>query len=366
MPDIDIEAAIEARVGEVRTDSLDFSFGELISLYENNELVIRPDFQRYFRWTTEKESRLIESIVLGVPLPQIFTVETESGVLELIDGLQRISSIIHFIQYELIKSERVDAPLVLEGCDLVPELNGITFADLPVTLRLGLKRSKIRAIVVKRQSSKKLRYEMFKRLNTGGAPLSEQEIRNVSARMLGDDGNQFYDYLMERAKFPGFSTCVATLSEAAKERRADEELVLRFFALKNAADMFKGSVVDWLNDYMDSVLVGGRAFEYGRETQEFDRLFTFLSSVMGESAFVRFRGTTPIGGLAPAHFEAVSLGTWRVLDHVQAVTPERVRNAIIQAVQSDVFKDTVGPGSNALYKFRERPNVIEDALRGLM
>jgi hypothetical protein len=361
----DIEAAIEKRVGEVRTDSLDFSFGELISLFQNKELIIRPDFQRYFRWSVEQESRLIESVVLGVPLPQIFTVETEDGVLELIDGLQRISSIIHFIQFELIENERVEGPLELVGCDLIPELNGVTFDQLPVTLRLGIKRSKIRAVVVKRQSSKILRYEMFKRLNTGGSELSEQEVRNVSARMIGDEGNRFYDFLMGRAGFPAFSSCIATLSEGAKERRGDEELVLRFYALKNASDMFKGSVVDWLNDYMSDVLLGKRPFDYWQETADFELLFNFLNDVMGDTAFVRFRGTNPTGGLAPAHFEAVTLGTWRALHDILDIPRERVRITIIETVQSAPFKETVGPGSNALYKFRERPNVIEDALRGL-
>jgi hypothetical protein len=171
-----IEQRIDERIGEVRTDALDMSFGEIISLFSNKELVIQPEYQRLFRWSPEQRSRLIESILLGLPIPQIFVVENSDGVFELIDGLQRISSVIHFIDHKLLVTE--DEPLRLQGCDLVRELNGQRFEDLTLRLKLGLKRSTVRMVVITRQSQPMLRYEMFKRLNTGGSLLSPQEIRN--------------------------------------------------------------------------------------------------------------------------------------------------------------------------------------------
>src|SRR5437016_1519420 len=107
-----VDEAIERRIGEVRTDAFDITFGELISLYEAKEFEIRPEFQRLFRWTMEQRSRLIESVLLELPIPQIFVIETQKGVLELIDGLQRISSIIHFMQSDLLKIEDLE-PLTL-------------------------------------------------------------------------------------------------------------------------------------------------------------------------------------------------------------------------------------------------------------
>ena len=166
-------------LGEVRTESLDLSFGEIVNLHKAKELVIQPEYQRLFRWTTEQRSRLVESILLELPIPPIFLIENDDGVLELIDGLQRTSSVINFIESSLIELP----PLVLDGCDLIKELNTKSFLDLPMTLRMRVKRSSVRAIIIKRQSKPFLKYEMFKRLNTGGALLSPQEIRNCSSRM---------------------------------------------------------------------------------------------------------------------------------------------------------------------------------------
>ncbi|MFB8915378.1 DUF262 domain-containing protein [Xanthomonas phaseoli pv. phaseoli] len=70
---------------EIRTTAVDFSFGELLNLHNTKEIVIRPEYQRLFRWTIEQRSRLIESIVLGLPIPPIFLIEGQSGILELID-----------------------------------------------------------------------------------------------------------------------------------------------------------------------------------------------------------------------------------------------------------------------------------------
>jgi len=95
---ITIENVIDKKIGEVRTDALDLSFGEIANLYSSNELIIQPEYQRLFRWTLEQRSRIVESILLELPIPQIFVIENPSGVIELIDGLQRVSSVIQFIE----------------------------------------------------------------------------------------------------------------------------------------------------------------------------------------------------------------------------------------------------------------------------
>jgi uncharacterized protein with ParB-like and HNH nuclease domain len=103
-----IDERIDAKIGEVRTESIDLSFGEIINLYSQNELIIQPEYQRLFRWSNQQKSRLIESILLELPIPQIFTIENSDGVLELIDGLQRLSSIIQFIDANVLNFTDVD------------------------------------------------------------------------------------------------------------------------------------------------------------------------------------------------------------------------------------------------------------------
>jgi hypothetical protein len=314
----DLQEEIDSRIGEIRTDTLDISLGEILNLYQEKEFDIAPDFQRLFRWDWTQRSRLIESVLIEVPIPQIFVIEREDGVLELIDGLQRISSALQFIDSEVID----EPPLELQGCDLVPALNGLKFIDLPASLRLRLKRSTVRAIVIKKQSKTFLRYAMFKRLNTGGTELSDQEIRNCTSRMIGHRGVAFYEFLRECSQNTDYKKCIETLPESSCEKLTNEELVLRFLCLKNAREQFKKNVRDWLDDYMESVIFDKVEFDFVAEEAAFNRLFAFLNRVMGTASFVRFRDDRPVGALAPAHFEAVSLGVWLNIDALEKVDPE--------------------------------------------
>lgn len=354
---MDIIAAIDKKIGEVRTESLDISVGELTALHENQELVIQPDFQRLFRWSLEQRSRLIESMLLELPIPSIFVIERESGVLELIDGLQRISSLIQFVNHSALGIE----PLKLYGCDLIPELNGLVFDELPLTLRLRLKRTGIRTVIIKRQSSQFLRYEMFKRLNTGGSKLSEQDIRNVNARMLGENGIAFYDFITNCANHPAYSTTVELLPSSAIEARGNEELVLRFFAAKNFRSGFRGSISDWLDDYMDAILLSRERFDFDREFQVFDRLFDCLSRQFGPHAFVKYRNNAPIGGVAPAYYEAVTIGCLQRLDYLESLAADQAKARLAATVESAPFRDVTGPGANSLPKMERRIQLIAEA-----
>lgn len=159
---------IEGLDREIRTTAVDFSFGELLNLHRDKEIIIRPEYQRLFRWTNEQRSRLIESILMGLPIPPIFLIENDDGVLELIDGLQRTSSVLQFLDHAAISQPQ----LVLEGCDFLIGLTGKTFDTLETVLKLKVKRSPIRATIINKSGDSFVKYELFKRLNTGGSLLS--------------------------------------------------------------------------------------------------------------------------------------------------------------------------------------------------
>ena len=182
---MDIIQNIDNNMEKVRTKSLDLSFNELLDMYENEELIIDPDYQRLFRWDNDKQSRFIESLILEMPVPPIFVIETSDNVYELIDGLQRISSYLHFRGITIKDGEKKeDDFLELEGCDIIKDINGLTYNDLPKPIQIRLKRNFIRVEVLRKQSDEMLRYHMFKRLNTGGEQLSTQEVRNCTIRLL--------------------------------------------------------------------------------------------------------------------------------------------------------------------------------------
>ncbi len=363
---LDIEREIKYVMNEIKTQSFDMSCGEIIRSIEEEALIIQSEFQRSFRWTVEQQSRFIESLLLELPIPPIITFKNYEGRLEVIDGIQRIFSLVHFMLDDLDKEldapKPINEPLILEGCDLITKLNGKSFRDLPLSLQLNFKRYFIRTIILKRESNPRIKHDMFKRFNTGGSIFVPQEIRNYHARLLGENGVRFYEFLRNCALKESFQECTETLSQSFKDQRGDEELVLRFYALKNARDEFKQSVRDWLDNYMESVCKGDAKFNYEQEEKEFDICFNYIAKTLGMDAFVRFRDNKPIGGLAPVYYEAVTMGIYHSFEHIENIPRNLVKSKIIEAIQSDRFKENVGPAANTRNKLNGRIEVVKETL----
>jgi hypothetical protein len=249
-------------------------------MYQNKELTIAPDYQRLFRWEEEKQSRFVESLILEMPVPPIFVIETDDGVYELIDGLQRISSYLHFRGERL--GETDDDFLILQGCDIVDDLNGMTFDKLPKALQIKIKRSFVRMEVIKKESEISLKYHMFKRLNTGGELLSAQEIRNCTIRLLGANGINF---LEECSKNDDFKSVINRVAAEKRKTRYDQELILRFFAIKNDIDNYKYPVTEYLTRYLEKITIEEVQFDYEKEKVIFEQTFKFINNNWGEDAF---------------------------------------------------------------------------------
>ena len=159
MSNISLQDAISARRRDISTDSYPMSIGELTNLYREDELDVHPEFQRIYRWTDEQKSRLVESILLGIPLPSVFVAQTESGTWDVVDGVQRISTILEF-QGLLIDDEGNRLPhLRLTATRYLPQLEGVTWESsgqgdsLTQAQRLDIRRAKVDLKIIKRESS---------------------------------------------------------------------------------------------------------------------------------------------------------------------------------------------------------------------
>lgn len=222
-----VEQELENARKRVVTDGYPMSIGELTNMYRDGELIIAPQFQRLFRWDDNQKSKLIESILVGIPLPSIFVAQDSEGRWELVDGLQRVSTLLQL--QGLLPDEDYDS-LVLSGTKFLPSLKGLTWDgehSLTPTQRLDIKRSKMDVKIVKRESDPDTKFELFQRLNSFGSPLSTQEIRNA---LLVEISPRFADWLRELSTYPAFVT-MTQLSDRDRERKYDEELVLRFLFL---------------------------------------------------------------------------------------------------------------------------------------
>ena len=180
---------VQAARKKVVTDGYEMSLGELVNLYRNDELKIDPVFQRLFRWRDERKTRFIESILLGIPFPPIFVFQNETGVWELIDGLQRLSTLLQ-LTGDLTGERALElGPLVLNGTKFLPSLEGKRWTNssddskdgIGHVLQIEIKRARVRVEILKSESDPTAKFELFQRLNTGGAGLTEQEVRNSIA-----------------------------------------------------------------------------------------------------------------------------------------------------------------------------------------
>jgi len=373
MADSNIDAAritnsVDAKVRSVRTRSLDLSFNELADMYSSAELVIAPEYQRLFRWSEGKQSRFIESLILELPIPPIYVIEREDSTYELIDGLQRISTYLHFrslLPQEMLPDDQT-VDLTLNECDIVGDLNGLTFKTLPRPLEIKLKRNFVRVEVLRKESDARLRYYMFKRLNTGGEPLSEQEIRNCTIRLLDNRFNELLGLLSANAEF---RACITPVSEEKVRELYDRELVLRFFAIKNYRDEYEHEVGEFLTEYMERVTdpTDDVSFDFGAEPSIFERTFAALAKAVGAAVFTR---STPEGSSTGQFsvylFEALTIGLQSVLHRVDVQNHEhmnRLRQRIEQVKVDAGFRAiTTGGGKNYPNPLKERIAFVQKRL----
>ncbi len=171
----------------VNTDTVQITLGEVANMYSSGELNILPEFQRLFRWTNDRKSNFVESILIGIPIPPAFVYEDEDGNWELIDGLQRISTILEFMG--LLKDPDTGNFLRsrLGKTKYLPSLDGVVWqseseqeTSLDKSLQLFFRRHRFDFQILKYPSDPKTKYDLFQRLNRGGAYATEQEVRTCS------------------------------------------------------------------------------------------------------------------------------------------------------------------------------------------
>lgn len=307
---------IDARRAEIRSDGYPMSIGELINLYRDGELDIHPEFQRFYRWSDEQKSRLIESILLGIPIPSIFVSQREDGVWDVIDGLQRLSTIFQLVgQLKDEEGNRV-SPLVLKKTKYLPSLEGRVWADDDPSVSIGsanqliIRRSKIDIKIILRESSESSKYELFQRLNTGGSQLSDQELRNAILIMVNPGA---FRWIEELAKDENFQACIA-LSDRLMSEQYDLELVTRFVVFRSLEeDQFKsiGDIGEFLTDRIVD-LAQSESFEQTKmiEGDAFKRTFSHLSTSLGDRSFRKYdiKKGHHLGGFSISAFEPIALG----------------------------------------------------------
>lgn len=275
--------ALEEQLGDERRKvdvaNHNFSARELVRMMADGELNIAPAYQRKFRWTEQGESIFIESIFLGLPIPPLFVATNVGFQWEIVDGLQRLSTLMHFMatNYDELGIINRDRTLVLQGLEKLTQLNGRVFDDLSVTLKRYFSRQPLQVVSLTDKSNLQIRFDLFERLNKGAVALSPQEVR---ACVYWGDFNQFLESLSEEDTFAS----LLKLQELRQNDGTRAEQVLKFFAYKNAREDFDGRVEKFLNRYME---IASGDFDFEAERDAFRRASTRLSEICDGGPYLR-------------------------------------------------------------------------------
>lgn len=223
--DVDVLRRFEKAQDALVLQASDLSLETVASMVESTAIDVRPQFQRRERWDGSKQSALIESFLLNIPVPPVYLAEDDFGRYSVIDGKQRLTAIHDFMR----------GRLNLTMLERFNELNGYSFQQLPPSLQNALLvRPYIRAVTLLRQSDPATKYEVFHRLNSGGEPLNAQEIRNVIYR------GPFNDLLVGLSEQPFLRKQLKIRDTRSPAYRAmtDVEYVLRYFTLRATWEQF--------------------------------------------------------------------------------------------------------------------------------
>lgn len=308
----------------VRTDAYQMSLGEIVSMYEAEEFIIHPEFQRLFRWSVGQKSRLIESLLLGIPLPPIFVFEKEDSSWELIDGLQRISSVLEFMGLLKTPEGDVRPPSFLEGTKYLPSLHNAVWDqsesidDLPFeeqqpidkSLQLAIRRARVGVEILKRPSDNQTKFDLFQRLNAGGTVANAQELRNCVMLMVNEAGFRLVKAAAEARAF--LEIINATEDQVEKQRHM--ELASRFLVLTSIKYDGTLDVEEFIDEGIVNVLERrglSKAIKVMTDT------FELLHEAAGQNALRRFEGTKPIGKVGLVGLEGIAVGVASNLASIQ-------------------------------------------------
>lgn len=287
-----LEEEIRKARREIRAEAYAMSIGELANMYAEGDLLLTPVYQRLFRWDLRQKSQLIESILIGLPLPSVFVAADTEGRWEVVDGLQRISTLLEFMGYlkdEELENEdnhKIKPASVLGKTEYLPSLEGVAWDEevrtkntpkgyLSEAQKRDLRRSKIDVKIIERDSDIKAKYDLFKRLNSNSSKLDPQEIRNA---VIASESPEMVRWISRKASSPEFLNLM-TLTQKRLKKKYNEEMLLRFLLLSHLSNENIKSISDFTKDIDNFAFDIAVNFESRKDAYDelFDATFGKLS-----------------------------------------------------------------------------------------
>lgn len=361
-----LEQEIDKAARQVSTDAFSLTIGELANLYRDGDVKIDPDFQRLFRWDIARKSRLIESILVRIPLPSIFVFELPNSKWEVIDGLQRLSTILEFMgELKDPDSDDANVPFALIGTQYLPSLRGAFWSEelkqkrleidalkksandadfvdntnlyhaLDADLQRAIKRTKIGVQLLEKKSDPKSKFDLFQRLNSGGLSANDQELRNCAIVMVN---KSFFDRMKSFAESEEFSQLIPLGPTSIRKSNH----------LDNLSKIIAFSFIDYkigtdIEEFVTNAMVDIASKSQGDIDQIFDRIqdgMKILIDSCGYNALRPYRDGEFSGRIGRTSIEIILVGILRCLDNIKSKPDPSsfVKSQIIEFWQSDESK----------------------------
>jgi hypothetical protein len=332
----------------------------LLARLKRGVLDLQPDFQRTAGlWSDANQSRLIESLLLRIPLPTLYAAESGEEGWAIVDGIQRLTTIARFVDPEVIGAK----PLKLRGLQYLQQYEGMRYDDLPPALQTRINETELIVHLIRAGTPEPVKFNIFARINTGGRPLTPQELRH--ALIPG----QARELLKKLAGTPAFLD--ATQGSVSPKRMADREMVLRFLAFRltppeqytrGDLDAFQRQAMRMVNDLP--------AEEIERLSNEFAEAMRAGQEIFGKHAFrKRFRGQEYRSPVNKALFESVSvnlalLPRYELNELIRR--SEMTADRFLNLMESGDFTWAISGGTGDVKKVRRRFGAIKDIFRGVL
>lgn len=353
-----LQEEIAKKTGEIYRESYQMSIGELINLYRDEELDIHPEFQRVFRWSDYQKTKLIESIMLNIPIPQIFVSQSEDGTWDVIDGVQRLSTIFQFVGILKDEDGELIPPLVLSATDDLPSFAGVkwegeTGLSFTKEQQLVLKRARLDVTIIKKESDSNTRYELFQRLNTGGSLLSDQEVRNCLVIM---SNKKIYTLIDELTKYSSYDKCVKI-----SERKSDEQ-----YAMEMTVRLLVATSINWddvtkyneLAELLDKEILNicsDENYDLIQVKKDFCNMADILYGAIGEDVYRKFENGKYSGPFLASAFQAIAVGVYGNINEIMGYSDktEWLRNKVELLYKEETYIKNTVPGVRAIPRFKE-------------
>lgn len=338
---------------KIRIETKTFSLRQIKDMIDDGDLDISPDFQRNFVWEPKLQSQLIESVLLRIPLPVFYFSQDPDGVLHVVDGVQRLTTIHRFMS----------GKLKLTNLEYLSEYKGFSFPvkgavpdpaksqkvlDDPAVRRIN--QTQISVNIIDPQSPSKVKYDVFRRINTGGRPLNAQEIRNCLA------SGSVRDMLKSMGESAEFLE--ATGNKVNVSRMQPEELALRFIAFRRIMASEKGlesysnKMEPTLNDTVDLLSVS-RDADFETYVEDFKRAMRNAAYLFGNEAFRKIRPKSDSRRSANILNKALFLSWSLVLadQDTDYIKSRLEKNALVEPLnimisENPVYSSSISNGTN--------------------